>query len=127
MKYSQAAKHFPKAIEAMLGFDPDGNEEVTRQGVMDKWGSIELEIQRELKSNPESMSQLALMSEGFMISLSETVDKVSSLPRDEHYETTASLLYLDLITTAIIRAFAIGVHCQRAVSEVELLDSLVEK
>lgn len=125
MKYAQAAKYFPKAIEAML--ELDSKEKVTREKALGKWNKIDLEIQREFMSNPEAMTQIALMADGFMMSLTETVEKINSLPQDDDTYKSASILYLKLITSAIVRSFAIGVHCQREVSEVELLNSLVEK
>jgi hypothetical protein len=122
MNYTAAAKHFSKAVEDMVGGDS-----LTSEDVMKSWRRIDSEIQRVFMSDLTAMDNLALMTDGFIMGLQDVTKQASSLPDGADQDRQIRLLYFELITTAIIRAFAIGAHCQKAADEVELLNSLVEQ
>ena len=122
MNYTAAAKHFSKAVKDMVGEDG-----LTDESVSKSWKRIDTEIQSVLMSDLTAMTHIALMTDGFIMGLKEVDRKAIEIPEGPDKERLTTLLYFELITTAIIRAFAIGAHCQKAADEVELLNSLAEK
>ena len=116
MIYSKAAAHFSKALEEMV----DVNAEKP-------WEEIETELKKAIMGDKTALEQVALMSDGILFSLSVATAMAKSASEQEEQERIARMGMLDVISTSMLRAFAMGVHCQKAVAEVETLETLVKQ
>ena len=116
MIYSKAATHFSKALDEML--------EVNAQK---PWEAIELELKQTLLGDQSAMDQVIMMSDGILASLAITSAMAESVKDREEKETLAKAWMLEVVSASILRAFAMGVHCQKAVAEVETLETLAKR
>lgn len=83
-----------------------------------------------MMNDPESLKVIARMADGVIVSMViaqamlDAENKGSNKSQDE-IAKESSMAMMDVVSTVLLRAFALGVHCQKSVSEVELLESLV--
>lgn len=120
MIYAKAAKRFAKTVR-----------EVVHDKVEQPWKDIDNELKETLKASEEDMKTVAEMCDGFLFSLTFGGEMADQLARQQGLEEDqigkfVAVAMMDVVSTALLRAFALGVHAQKAVSEVELLESLAE-
>lgn len=121
MMYAKAANRFAKSVE-----------EAVKVNGTQPWKDIDDEIKKALQGNDENVKAVAEMCEGFLFSLTFGGEMADQLARQQGLKEDqigkfVSVAMMDVVSTSLLRAFALGVHCQRSVSEVDLLESLVEK
>lgn len=116
MSYSKAAAHISKALAEMIDIDS-----------MKPWEKIESELKRAIMKDETAVKHIALMSDGILASLAIGTSMLESIKDSEEQDKQAHMVMLDIISTSMLRAFAMGVHCQRAVAEVETLETLVKQ
>lgn len=116
MNYSKAAAHIGKALEEMIDIDS-----------MRPWDQIEKELKTAIMKDETAVKHIALMSDGILASLAIGTMALNSIKDREEQDKQMHMAMLDIISTSMLRAFAMGVHCQRAVAEVETLETLVKQ
>ena len=118
MAYGKAAAHFTKALNEMI--DPNSTT---------PWANIDEEIKGKLLEDQDAIKHAAAMADGLLVSMSIGMMAIDQMNINDEVEREkrTSMMMLDIVSTAMLRAFAIGVHCQRVAAEVELLNSLAEQ
>ena len=117
MIYSKAAAHISKALEEMIDIDS-----------MRPWDQIEKELKTAIKKDDTAVKHIMMMSDGILASLAiGGTMALNSIKDREEQDKQMHMAMLDIISTSMLRAFAMGVHCQRAVAEVETLETLAKR
>lgn len=117
MNYSKAAAHISKALEEMIDIDS-----------MRPWDQIEKELKTAIKKDDTAVKHIAMMSDGILASLAiGGTMALNSIKDREEQDKQMHMVMLDIISTSMLRAFAMGVHCQRVAAEVETLETLVKQ
>jgi len=116
MIYSKAATHFSKALDEMLEVNAEK-----------PWEAIELELKKTLLADQSAMDQVIMMSDGALASLAIASAMAESTKGREDQETLAKAWMLEVVSAMILRAFAMGVHCQKSAAEVETLETLAKQ
>lgn len=116
MIYSKAAAHISKALAEMIDMDS-----------MTPWQQIEKELKTTIMKDDTAVKHIAMMSDGILASLAIGTMALNSIKDREEQDKQMHMTMLDIISTSMLRAFAMGVHCQRAVAEVETLETLVKQ
>lgn len=116
MIYSKAATHFSKALDEMLEVNAEK-----------PWEAIELELKKTLLADQSAMDQVIMMSDGALASLAITSAMAESIKDRKEQDVLAKTWMLEVVSAIILRAFAMGVHCQKAVAEVETLETLAKQ
>lgn len=116
MIYSKAAAHISKALAEMIDMDS-----------MTPWQQIEKELKTTIMKDDTAVKHIAMMSDGILASLAIGTMALNSIKDREEQDKQAHMVMLDIISTSMLRAFAMGVHCQRVAAEVETLETLVKQ
>lgn len=116
MNYSKAAAHISKALAEMIDMDS-----------MTPWQQIEKELKTTIMKDDTAVKHIAMMSDGILASLAIGTMALNSIKDREEQDKQAHMVMLDIISTSMLRAFAMGVHCQRVAAEVETLETLVKQ
>lgn len=119
MTYAKASKNMLKSLEELVPLGPEN-----------PWKQVEDELKSSLMGDPENLKVIAQMADGVIVSMViaqaalDIENKGNGKSQDE-IAKESSMVMMDVVSTVLLRAFALGVHCQKSVSEVELLESLV--
>lgn len=116
MSYSKAATHIGKALAEMIDMDS-----------MTPWQQIEKELKATIMKDDTATNLIMMMSDGILASLSVGALMLESVKDREEQDKQAHMVMLEIISTSMLRAFAMGVHCQRVAAEVETLETLARQ
>jgi hypothetical protein len=119
MTYAKASKNIYKSIE-----------ETIDKSSLEPWKDIDTELKTALLDDASNMKVIAMLSDGVIFSMvlaQQVLDSrnAGAGKTEEEIAKESNLVMLDIVSTALLRAFALGVRCQKSVSEVDLLESLV--
>lgn len=119
MIYAKASKNILKSLEELVPLGP-----------ANPWRQVEDELKASLIGDVENLKVIAQMADGVIVSMviaqaAMDAENKGSSKSQEKIAEESSMAMMDVVSTVLLRAFALGVHCQKSVSEVELLESLV--
>lgn len=115
-KYAKAAEYWNNSLEEILDNDRK-----------DPWKNIEEELQCYFLKDKEALDSLLLMSERLMVSMVHEINKIEDTTKGQlRGENYIHKVVIAVVSTALLRAFAVGAMSQRTYDEIGKLEALLE-
>ena len=114
--YAKAAEYWSNSLEEILGND-----------LPEPWKNIEEALQLYFMRDKEALSSLHSMTEGVILSLTTEISRISKITKDtSKCDDAIRVLMLAIVSTALLRAFAVGARSQRTYDEIGKLEALLD-
>lgn len=117
--YEKQLTQMSKHIEEMVTDNPEK-----------PWEQIDTAMKSEGAKDKEFLKLISSMASGVIVSMCITEEKVMNTIEGhtkEEIDMIVTMACTEVVATCLLRAMALGIQAQKAVSEVELLESLAQQ
>ena len=115
-EYTKAAEYWNLSLEEILDND-----------LPDPWKTIEESLQLYFMKDKEAMDGLHSMTEGLIQSVKIEISRICNTIKDpSKCDNAIRASMLAIVSTALLRAFAVGAMSQRTYDEIGKLEALLE-
>jgi len=114
--YAKAAEYWSNSLEEILGND-----------LPEPWKNIEEALQLYFMRDKEAMDSLHSMTEGLILSVKVEIGRICNTTKDaSRCDEAIRVSMLSIVSTALLRAFAVGAISQRTYDEIGKLEALLD-